>query len=137
MLGCILALNSCIADGAYAGTNSVVTSEPIMQSGAPIAHKKVKYKFKGIPLAPDETCRSRAVKRAFDVEFNHGRSIPNHKVDHICSLWCGGKDELINMQLQTNEESDKKDLVENTPAGCATYCTPLNSTPTRKVFNCK
>jgi hypothetical protein len=99
----------------------------------------IKYKFKGVPLdvAAGETCRSRAVKRQFDVKYNHGRSVPGHKVDHTCSLWCGGKDSLINMQLQTNKESDAKDLIENTPAGCAKYCTPLNSTRTRKVFNCK
>ena len=67
--------------------------------------------------------------------YPHGRK--GYIVDHICALAQGGIDDPSNMQYQTIEDSHTKDLIENTPAGKALYCSPENSTPTRQVFNCK
>ena len=90
--------------------------------------------FSGVSEA---TCRSPAVKHRFDVQqgYPHGR--PGFIVDHICSLFNGGLDDPKNMQYQTIVESKKKDRIENTPLGKRVFCTPLNSTLKRTVFNCK
>lgn len=83
------------------------------------------------------TCRDPAVKHKFDVinGYPHGR--PGYIVDHKCSLFCSGIDNITNMQYQTVSDSKAKDKWENTKAGCKSQCTPENSTPTRQVFNCR
>lgn len=83
------------------------------------------------------TCRSTSVKHAFDMQQGYPKGRPGYVVDHVCALYCGGKDSTTNMQYQTKSESLKKDKWEATPIGCALTCTPLNSTRTRQVFNCK
>ena len=83
-------------------------------------------------------CRSSWEKHRFDVAqgYPHGR--PGYIVDHVCALSCNGKDDhKTNMQYQLPAESRAKDRWENTAAGCKKTCTPLNSTPTRQVFNCR
>jgi len=82
-------------------------------------------------------CRNPAVKRKFDKlnGYPHGRK--GYVVDHICPLEQGGLDDVVNMQYQTIAEGKAKDKIELTPAGKAKYCNAKNSTPTRKVFNCK
>lgn len=83
------------------------------------------------------TCRS--WKPAYDFKkltgFKNGR--PGWIIDHKCSLFCGGKDEILNLQWQVYKDSVAKDKWENTKEGCKKTCTTLNSTPTRQVFNCK
>lgn len=92
---------------------------------------------------PETTCRSQSVKYKFDLEHGYKGSRPQlegeepWRVDHVCALECGGKDETSNMAYQQYGESKEKDKWERTPEGCAKTCTPLNSTPTRQVFNCK
>jgi hypothetical protein len=88
-------------------------------------------------LIVPHTCRSETVKHRFDKQngYPHGR--PDQRVDHICALECGGIDDVSNMQYQSIADAKLKDKWELTPAGCAKTCTPLNSTPTRQVFNCK
>ena len=83
------------------------------------------------------SCRSEAQVDRFKrmTGFPHGR--PGYVVDHICALAQGGIDDPINMQWQSYADSKVKDKVENTAIGKARWCTPLNSTPTRQVFNCK
>lgn len=85
------------------------------------------------------TCRSPAQKHAFDVKMGYpqGRDGKLIKVDHICALETGGKDDPINMQYQDVDIAHEKDLIERTPEGKAKFCTSENSTPTRKVYNCK
>lgn len=83
------------------------------------------------------TCRSQAVKHQFDRQQGYPKGRPGYIVDHVCALACGGKDSTINMQYQTKAASVKKDRWETTAAGCAKTCTPLNSTRTRQVFNCR
>ena len=85
------------------------------------------------------TCRDPAQKHAFDVKmgYPHGRDGKLIKVDHICALETGGKDSPINMQYQDVDVAHEKDLIERTLVGKAKFCTPENSTPTRKVYNCK
>lgn len=82
-------------------------------------------------------CRSTAVKHRFDKMngYPHGRH--GYIVDHICALAQGGLDSPSNMQYQTPLESKEKDKIENTPYGKALFCNPSNSTPERRVFNCK
>lgn len=93
--------------------------------------------------AANASCRSSSVKHRFDVKngYPHGRhSLPGEQkwiVDHVCALANGGRDIVGNMQYQQKSDSDLKDRIENTPAGRKMFCTPLNSTPTRQVFNCK
>ena len=83
------------------------------------------------------TCRSQSIKHQFDKQqgYSHGRK--GYVVDHKCALSNGGLDSIINMQYQTIEEGKIKDRIEGTPAGKLMYCNPMNSTPTRQVFNCK
>jgi hypothetical protein len=83
------------------------------------------------------SCRSASVKHQFDVSqgFKHGRK--GFIVDHVCSLFNNGIDNISNMQYQTIADSKKKDRIENTPYGKKLYCNFKNSTPTRQVFNCK
>lgn len=85
------------------------------------------------------TCRNPSQKHAFDVKmgYPHGRDGTKIKVDHICALENGGKDDPINMQYQDIDVAHEKDLIERTPEGRAKFCTSENSTPTRKVYNCK
>lgn len=85
----------------------------------------------------DASCRSSSVKHRFDVMngYPHGRQ--GYVVDHVCALACGGLDSTINLQYQTKAESLAKDRWERSQTGCAKTCTPLNSTSTRLVFNCK
>jgi hypothetical protein len=85
----------------------------------------------------DAACRSSAVKHRFDVSqgYPHGRR--GYVADHICALAMGGIDDIRNMQYQTIAESKAKDKIENTPYGKKKWCNSTNSTPTRKVFNCK
>lgn len=87
--------------------------------------------------AKADTCRSATVKHQFDKQqgYPHGRK--GYIVDHVCALVRGGLDSTVNMQYQTITESRAKDKIENTDFGAAQFCTPLNSTPTRRVFNCK
>jgi hypothetical protein len=91
-------------------------------------------------FSPDSmasSCRSYNVKRQFDRQqgYPHGRK--GYIVDHICALSVGGIDSTINMQYQTTVESKAKDKIEGTLYGKALWCTPLNSTKTRHVLNCK
>lgn len=90
-----------------------------------------------MPDAQASTCRNPAVKRQFDRAqgYPHGRK--GYIVDHVCSLFNGGRDSTINMQYQTLSESRAKDKIENTPEGKVLFCNKKNSTPTRQVFNCK
>ena len=83
------------------------------------------------------SCRSSSVKHQFDRQqgYPHGRK--GFIVDHVCALSVGGIDSTINMQYQTTEESKAKDRIEGSLYGKALWCTPLNSTKTRHVFNCK
>lgn len=62
---------------------------------------------------------------------------PDQIVDHVCSLFSGGRDDKSNMQWQTRFEAKIKDRIENTPEGKSIFCNQKNSTPTRQVFNCK
>ncbi len=89
-----------------------------------------------VPSIASASCRSPAVKHKFDVlnGYPHGR--PGYIVDHVCSLFNGGIDNVRNMQYQTLKASAAKDRIENTAVGRDKFCTPLNSTPTRLVFNC-
>jgi hypothetical protein len=89
-------------------------------------------------LPPDplvHTVRSPAVKHHFDVLSSYPHGNPGMIVDHICALCQGGIDSPINMQYQTPLESITKDRIENTSKGRKLYCTPLNSTPLRRVYN--
>lgn len=73
-------------------------------------------------------------------KFRRDQGYKGHKgyiVDHICALECGGLDLPINMQIQSTEESKKKDKWERTPEGCKSTCFSFNSLPKRTVFNCK
>jgi hypothetical protein len=92
---------------------------------------------KGTPLPRGATCRDAGVKRDFDkmMGFPHGRR--GYIVDHVCALVVGGRDITENMQYQTIADSAVKDRVEDTPYGRKKWCTPLNSTPKRMVYNCK
>ena len=82
-------------------------------------------------------CRNLSVKHKFDVMngYPHGRH--GYIVDHICPLAQGGIDSVENMQYQTIVDSHAKDRWENTPYGKKRLCDPSNSTPDRRVFNCK
>lgn len=82
-------------------------------------------------------CRNPAIKHKFDVMngFPHGR--PGYIVDHICPLAQGGIDHPRNMQYQTIADSHAKDRWENTVMGKKLLCNAWNSTPSRRVFNCK
>lgn len=90
-----------------------------------------------VSVARATTCRNAAVKHAFDRQegYPHGRN--GYVVDHVCALVQGGLDSVVNMQYQTIVEGRIKDKIENSLVGRAAFCTPLNSTPTRQVFNCK
>jgi hypothetical protein len=87
--------------------------------------------------------RSRAVVSKFKISHEcpaTGRIEKHCKgyvVDHVCSLFNGGRDNTINLQWQSFSESKKKDRIENTKEGKKLFCTPLNSTPERRVFNKK
>lgn len=85
----------------------------------------------------NSSCRSSSVKKQFDKinGYPHGRK--GYIVDHICALYCGGLDNVNNMQYQTAQESKEKDRWETTPAGCSSTCISINSLPRRTVFNCK
>ena len=85
----------------------------------------------------DTTCRDQSVKRQFDKMMGYPRGRKGFVVDHICALAQGGLDSVENMQYQSIAEGKEKDRVENTPYGKRLYCTTQNSTPDRKVFNCK
>jgi len=85
----------------------------------------------------EAACRNPAVKHQFDVlnGFPHGRK--GYIVDHVCSIFNNGIDDISNMQYQTIAESKKKDRIENTIYGKKLYCNSKNSTPKREVFNCR
>lgn len=85
----------------------------------------------------NSSCRSSSVKKQFDKinGYSHGRK--GYIVDHICALYCGGLDNVKNMQYQTALESKEKDRWETTTVGCSTTCNSTNSLPRRTVFNCK
>lgn len=85
----------------------------------------------------DTTCRDQSIKRKFDKLMGYPRGRKGFVVDHICALAQGGIDDVVNMQYQSVADGKAKDKVENTPYGKRIYCTPQNSTPERKVFNCK
>ena len=87
-------------------------------------------------MAEASTCRSWAVKHQFDIMngYPHGRK--GYVVDHVCALSMGGLDSVLNMQYQTIQDGKLKDRVESSEYGRALYCTPKNSTPIRRVFNC-
>ena len=87
--------------------------------------------------AKADGCRSTAVKHQFDKQQGYPQGRKGYIVDHVCALSVGGIDSTINMQYQTIEQSKAKDRIEGSPYGKSLWCTPLNSTPTRKVFNCK
>lgn len=90
------------------------------------------------PLGADAyTCRSSRVKHKFDVMHGYPHGRPGYIVDHVCSLYNGGIDDVRNMAYQTIDESRAKDKIENTPEGKRRFCNSKNSTPTRQVFNCK
>ena len=57
-------------------------------------------------------------------ETGHPRGWTGHVVDHICPLACGGLDDPINMQWQTEMEARLKDKIERTPDGYAQFCMP-------------
>ena len=82
-------------------------------------------------------CRNEAIKKKFDIMMGYPNSRKGYKVDHICALAEGGMDIIENMQYQTTADAHVKDLIENTDKGKLLYCNPTNSTPTRKVYNCK
>jgi len=90
-----------------------------------------------VSTAKATTCRNAAVKRTFDKQEGYPNGRKGYVVDHVCALVQGGLDSTINMQYQTIDEGHKKDKIENSLIGRAEFCTPLNSTPTRQVFNCK
>lgn len=83
------------------------------------------------------TCRSSKVKHKFDVMHGYPHGRLGYIVDHICSLYNGGIDDVRNLQYQTISESRAKDKIENTAEGKRRFCNSKNSTPTRQVFNCK
>lgn len=89
-----------------------------------------------IPDVNASTCRNINVAHRFATKqgYPHGR--PGYIIDHVCALAQGGIDATSNMQYQTLTDSKIKDRIENTPLGKLKWCTPLNSTPTRQVFNC-
>lgn len=85
----------------------------------------------------NSSCRSSSVKKQFDRinGYPHGRK--GYIVDHWCPLFCGGIDDISNMKYQTIQEGKEKDKWEITKEGCKLTCNKFNSTPIRKVFNCK
>ena len=83
------------------------------------------------------SCRSHSVKKQFDKINGYPKGRKGYVVDHICALYCGGLDNVKNMQYQTAQESKEKDRWETTPAGCSSTCNSTNSLPRRTVFNCK
>jgi len=83
------------------------------------------------------SCRSEAVKHAFDVQNHFPMGRKGYVVDHICSLYNGGLDTISNMQYQTIAEGKLKDKIENTITGRKIFCNKQNSYPYRTVYNCK
>jgi hypothetical protein len=86
---------------------------------------------------PKAACRSSAVKHKFDLSQGYAHGRKGYVVDHICSIFNHGIDDITNMQYQTIADAKAKDRIENTAYGKKLYCNSKNSTPTRKVFNCK
>lgn len=68
------------------------------------------------------THRSRAAKHQFEVMTNHPHGWPNHWVDHIIPLACGGADAPSNMAWQTVEAAHAKDRWERND--CAIWSSP-------------
>lgn len=88
-------------------------------------------------LGPNQSCRSQGVAHKFEVAQGYPKGRPGWIIDHVCSLFEGGIDDPSNMQYQTYPDSVAKNKIENTPAGKAKWCNEKNSTPERRVFNCK
>lgn len=61
--------------------------------------------------------RSAEAKDQFMRQTGHAHGWPDHVVDHIVPLACGGADAPGNMQWQTTQEAKAKDRVER--RGCA------------------
>lgn len=83
------------------------------------------------------SCRSSSVKKQFDKINGYPKGRKGYVVDHWCPLFCGGIDDISNMKYQTIQEGKEKDKWEITKEGCKLTCNKSNSTPIRKVFNCK
>ena len=61
--------------------------------------------------------RSAEAKDQFMRQTGHAHGWPDHVVDHIVPLACGGADAPSNMQWQTTQEAKAKDRIER--RGCA------------------
>ena len=88
-------------------------------------------------LGPGQSCRSQAIAHKFEVAQGYPKGRPGWIIDHVCALEVNGIDAPSNMQYQTYLDSVAKDKIESTPVGKAKWCNEKNSTPERRVFNCK
>lgn len=88
-------------------------------------------------ISAQAECRSSRPVHEFNKQHGYPQGRSGYIVDHVCPLACNGIDAPINMQYQTIEEGKRKDKWERTKEGCQSLCYPFNSTPERRVFNCR
>jgi hypothetical protein len=83
----------------------------------PHYHSQFRHQYNARPYA--EHHRSLAVKHEFWRRSGHPHGWPNHVVDHVVPLACGGEDTLANMAWQSTAEAKAKDAWER--KDCSIY----------------